>query len=103
MIGTVAFMAPEVLRGEPYGRSADIWSLGCVIIEMSSGKPPWDAHNMKNAFSLIYKIASAPRPPDIPAHLSPALKDFAKRLLQPDANDRPHSQELHKHPVFIVW
>ena len=103
MIGTVAFMAPEVLRGEPYGRSADIWSLGCVIIEMSSGHPPWDAINMKNAFSLIYKIASSPRPPDIPNHLSPALKDFAKRLLQPDAKDRPHSQELHKHPVFIVW
>ena len=103
MIGTVAFMAPEVLRGEQYGRSADIWSLGCVIIEMSTGKPPWDAHNLNNAFALIYKIASSPRPPDIPTHISPALKDFCTRLLQPDPKDRPGSGDLHKHPVFIRW
>ena len=32
--GTIAFMAPEVLRGESYGRSCDIWSLGCCIIEV---------------------------------------------------------------------
>ena len=33
--GTIAFMAPEVLRGESYGRSCDIWSVGCCVYEVS--------------------------------------------------------------------
>ena len=37
--GTIAFMAPEVLRGQSYGRSCDIWSAGCVVIEMVTTKP----------------------------------------------------------------
>jgi serine/threonine protein kinase len=32
--GTIAFMAPEVLRGESYGRSCDIWSVGCCVYEV---------------------------------------------------------------------
>ena len=54
--GTIAFMAPEVLRGDSYGRSCDIWSLGCSIIEMATGKPPWGASDVSNHLALIFRV-----------------------------------------------
>ena len=56
--GTIAFMAPEVLRGDSYGRSCDIWSLGCSIIEMATGKPPWGASDVSNHLALIFRVGS---------------------------------------------
>ena len=55
--GTLAFMAPEVLRSESYGRSCDIWSLGCCIIEMSTGRAPWNAAEISNYYRLMYKVS----------------------------------------------
>ncbi len=55
--GTLAFMAPEVLRGESYGRSCDIWSLGCCIIEMATAKAPWNASDISNYYCLMYKVS----------------------------------------------
>ena len=49
-------MAPEVLRGESYGRSCDIWSLGCCLIEMATAKPPWNALDVDNHLALIFKV-----------------------------------------------
>ena len=54
--GTIAFMAPEVLRGDSYGRSCDIWALGCCIIEMVTGKPPWGASDVSNHLALIFRV-----------------------------------------------
>lgn len=40
-LGTPNWIAPEILRGEGYTRFADIWSVGCTVIEMLTGRPPW--------------------------------------------------------------
>jgi len=51
-VGSVLWMAPEVMRGEAcggHGRKADIWSLGCVFIEMVTAERPWGSHTFDNA------------------------------------------------------
>uniref|UniRef100_UPI00398ED3D5 mitogen-activated protein kinase kinase kinase 1 isoform X1 n=2 Tax=Pristiophorus japonicus TaxID=55135 RepID=UPI00398ED3D5 len=103
LLGTIAFMAPEVLRGQQYGRSCDVWSVGCVIIEMACAKPPWNAEKHSNHLALIFKIASATSAPTIPSHLSPPLRDVALRCLELQPQDRPPSRELLKHPAFRTW
>nr|XP_015193254.1 PREDICTED: mitogen-activated protein kinase kinase kinase 1 isoform X2 [Lepisosteus oculatus] len=104
LLGTIAFMAPEVLRGQQYGRSCDVWSVGCAIIEMSCAKPPWNAEKHSNHLALIFKIASATCAPTIPAHLTPGLRDVTLRCLELQPADRPPSRELLKHPVFrLSW
>nr|XP_055062777.1 mitogen-activated protein kinase kinase kinase 1-like isoform X1 [Misgurnus anguillicaudatus] len=100
LLGTIAFMAPEVLRGQQYGRSCDVWSVGCAIIEMSCAKPPWNAEKHSNHLALIFKIASATTAPSIPPHLSPGLRDVTLRCLELQPSDRPPSRDLLKHPVF---
>uniref|UniRef100_A0A8C1ABX1 Mitogen-activated protein kinase kinase kinase 1 n=1 Tax=Cyprinus carpio carpio TaxID=630221 RepID=A0A8C1ABX1_CYPCA len=100
LLGTIAFMAPEVLRGQQYGRSCDVWSVGCAIIEMSCAKPPWNAEKHSNHLALIFKIASATTAPTVPPQLSPGLRDVTLRCLELQPSDRPASRELLKHPIF---
>jgi len=53
--GSPYWMAPEVVKGTGYGFSSDIWSMGCCIIEMLTGKPPWHEHG-KEAKTILNVI-----------------------------------------------
>lgn len=101
LLGTIAFMAPEVLRGESYGRGCDVWSVGCNLIEMTTTKPPWNANDISNHLALIFRIASSALPPPIPENLSPGVRDVMLRCLEVKSEDRPSAKELLTHPVFI--
>ena len=66
--GTPYYMAPEILRRKGHGIPVDIWSLGCVVIEMLTGRAPWTA--LTTDFEeIIGYIVSGIRPP-YPKHLS---------------------------------
>lgn len=103
LLGTIAFMAPEVLRGENYGRACDVWSVGCVIIEMTTTKPPWNAKDISNHLALIFKIATSMQPPPIPDNLSPPIRDILLRCLEQKKTERPTAKELLVHPLFTQY
>lgn len=72
--GTPYWMAPEVIKQTGHGRPADIWSVGCTVIEMATGKPPWSSYAAPVA--AMFQIASSKDPPPLPEHLSVEAKDF---------------------------
>ncbi|KAG8125227.1 hypothetical protein E2320_020482 [Naja naja] len=91
--GTPYWMSPEVISGEGYGRKADIWSVGCTVVEMLTEKPPWAEFE---AMAAIFKIATQPTSPQLPPHVSDHGRDFLKRIFT-EAKLRPSADELLRH------
>lgn len=99
MKGTPFWMAPEVIRQTGHNFSADIWSVGCTVIEMATGRPPWSQQHPDACMAAaLYHIGNAKSPPPIPDHLSAAAKDFLLKCLQIEPNSRPSASDLLKHP-----
>ncbi|XP_039123521.1 mitogen-activated protein kinase kinase kinase NPK1-like [Dioscorea cayenensis subsp. rotundata] len=96
MKGTPYWMAPEVILQTGHSFSADIWSVGCTIIEMATGKPPWSQQFQEVA--ALFHIGTTKSHPPIPEHLSPEAKDFLLKCLQKEPNLRPSPSDLLKHP-----
>ncbi|XP_027157671.1 mitogen-activated protein kinase kinase kinase 17-like [Coffea eugenioides] len=99
--GTPFWMAPEVLRTEGLDFAADIWSLGCTVIEMANGcRPPW-GDNFSNPMSAILKIACGNGVPEFPSNLSHEGKDFLSKCLQRNPKKRWTAEELLNHPFLL--
>jgi mitogen-activated protein kinase kinase kinase len=67
-------MAPEVIKQSGSGRKADIWSVGCVIVEMLTASHPWP--EFQNHLAAIMKIAMSNEIPEIPEGISSDGYDF---------------------------
>jgi len=79
MKGSIPWMAPEVMANTGYGRKADIWSFGCLCVEMSSEeRMPW-GQKFNNIVTAMYKICMSKETPPIPAALSETCRDFIQR------------------------
>uniref|UniRef100_A0A3Q2SVA9 Mitogen-activated protein kinase kinase kinase 19 n=1 Tax=Fundulus heteroclitus TaxID=8078 RepID=A0A3Q2SVA9_FUNHE len=93
--GTPYWMAPEVISESGYGRKSDIWSVGCTVFEMATGKPPL-AHMDKMA-ALFYIGARRGLMPTLPDGFSDNAKDFVKICLTSDQSLRPSADQLLRH------
>ncbi|KAJ8389803.1 hypothetical protein AAFF_G00115090 [Aldrovandia affinis] len=94
--GTPYWMSPEVISGEGYGRKADIWSVGCTVVEMLTQRPPWAEFE---AMAAIFKIATQPTNPVLPAHVSEHCRDFLRRIFV-ETKQRPAAEDLLRH-IFV--
>jgi hypothetical protein len=99
MVGTPLFMAPEMMSesGEGYNNGADIWSVGCLLIELMGGKPWLVSGN--NLFQVMYQISqSKDMPTGIPKDTPPQLMHFFTRCFERDPAKRASAAELLEHP-----
>ncbi|GLI73144.1 mitogen-activated protein kinase kinase kinase [Penicillium ochrochloron] len=102
MQGSVFWMAPEVIQsqGQGYSAKVDIWSLGCVVLEMFAGRRPW---SKEEAIGAIFKLGSLnqapPIPDDVSMNISPAALAFMYDCFTVDSSERPTAGTLlTRHP-----
>ncbi|KAM7265385.1 hypothetical protein ACFE04_003068 [Oxalis oulophora] len=100
--GSPYWMAPELLQAvmqkdnnPDLAFAVDIWSLGCTIIEMFDGKPPWSEFEGAAALFKVMKDT-----PPIPETLSPEGKDFLRCCFQRNPAERPSASMLLEHKFF---
>ena len=91
--GSVFWMAPEVVRQSAHTKKADIWSLGCLIVEMSSGNRPFPD---KSQLQALFAIGSSQAKPTIPDNVSEDAKRFLNRTFEIDHERRPSAEDLLK-------
>ena len=96
--GSVFWMAPEVVKQTAYTRKADIWSLGCLVVEMLTGSHP---HPNCTQLQAIFKIggrgaggAVNDPSPDVPAKASREAKEFLRSTFRVEQDMRPEAEEL---------
>ena len=97
VVGTPYWMAPEVIELSGATTASDIWSLGCTVIELLDGKPPY--HKLQPMHAL-FRIVNDDHPP-IPEGSSPVVRDFLMQCFQKDHNLRVSARKLLKHPWIV--
>ena len=100
VVGTPAYMAPEIISAGKYYRGSDIWAWAASVVEMATGKHPWhhlSEEKRNNSLPLMFHIASAKSPnhaPLIPDNLSQDLKDILNACFSPSLSLRPSADSL---------
>ena len=88
ILGTVAYMSPEQARGKPIDKRTDIWSFGCVLFEMLTGRSPFGGETVPDMIVAILE-----REPDwhvLPDSTLPDVRRLLQRCLEKDPKRRLH-------------
>ncbi|KAI1875210.1 hypothetical protein JX265_004268 [Neoarthrinium moseri] len=97
VVGTPYWMAPEIIELSGATPASDIWSLGCTVIELLQGKPPY--HHLQ-AMPALFAIVNDDHPP-LPEGVSSAARDFLIQCFQKDPNLRVSARKLLKHNWIV--
>lgn len=94
-MGTPLYFSPEICTGEKYDEKSDIWSLGCVLFEVTKLELPFFDSNQ---LTLAHKICRA-EPAPLPSHYSQQLRDLIMSMLEKAPAKRPAAADVLAHPA----
>ncbi len=97
MVGTPWYIAPEMIEYRPYTTSVDIWSLGCTVLELATGRRPY--HEL-SAMQVLFRMVEDRCPP-ISGNLSAECKSFLHACWVWSPEERPSATQLLKHPFIL--
>lgn len=93
--GTPQFMAPEVIRQTGHGSKADIWSVGCTVIQMLTAAAPWN--EISNTHVIFRQVGTGRVKPALPPGISDVCTSFLDQCFELDPDARPDAKTLEKH------
>ncbi|KAJ1334358.1 hypothetical protein BSLG_008087 [Batrachochytrium salamandrivorans] len=107
VVGTPAYISPELCEGKPYNEKSDIWALGCVLYEMICLKKMFSAHNLPALVLRILRGTYEPIPVHVPSNLAVLVKSCVetepeKRPFMPDIIGMPFLQDALVQTIFGV-
>ncbi|PWN27010.1 hypothetical protein BDZ90DRAFT_232587 [Jaminaea rosea] len=98
VVGSPYWMAPEVIDQSGATTASDIWSVGCVVVELLEGQPPY---HFLAPMPALFRIVQDDCPP-LPDGLSTVVKDFLLKCFQKDVDLRASAQQLLEHPWMMA-
>ncbi|XP_051028426.1 G protein-coupled receptor kinase 6 [Acomys russatus] len=103
-VGTVGYMAPEVVKNERYTFSPDWWALGCLLYEMIAGQSPFQQRKKKIKREEVERLVKEV-PEEYSDHFSPQARSLCSQLLSKDPAERlgcrgGGAREVKEHPLF---
>lgn len=94
--GTPLYMAPELVRQQPYNYTVDLWSLGVILYELAVGRPPFYTDRIVSLIEMIVR-----EPVKYPPTMSPEFQNFLAGLLNKDPSKRMTWPEILSHPFIL--
>ncbi|CAI9766173.1 unnamed protein product [Fraxinus pennsylvanica] len=98
--GTPEYLAPEAVVDNVQEFPSDIWAFGCIVLEMLTGKPPWNGENESNAEDILRKIKEGCVLPNFPNNISKEARDFLKGCFVRKPMFRLTAEMLLNHPFL---
>jgi serine/threonine-protein kinase len=86
LLGTAAYMSPEQARGRPADKRSDVWSFGCVLYEMLTGRRAFEGEDTSE--TLAFVLTKEPDWRRLPPSLHPSVKTLLRRCLERDRRNR---------------
>ncbi|KAJ3657246.1 hypothetical protein Zmor_016258 [Zophobas morio] len=96
LCGTPNYIAPEILHKKGHSFEVDIWSIGCIMYTLLSGRPPFESSSLKETYSRIKKCQYK-----ITGNISASAKQMIMTMLQPDPKSRPNVNQLMVHDFLV--
>lgn len=98
VVGTYEYLAPEMIKEEPYDNKVDIWALGVILYELVAGYRPFDGRN----FVLMNNIINNPFK-KMPDGVDGEIRELIGKMLSKDAEKRPSIKEVLRSKVVMPY